>query len=69
MTEAIITKTHTERLAILENLRRHGWVEVTSVESSENTYYLFESLDGSLTFALNTGEDDFYNDVILGERI
>lgn len=65
--ETIISKPYAERMAILGQLFHQGWNEVVRVESSKTTYYLFESLDKTMTIGLNTGEDDFYNDVVMNE--
>ena len=65
--ETSIQKPHAERMAMLEQLICYGWTEILKVESSKSTYYLFESLDKSMTVGLNTGKDDLFNDVIIVE--
>ena len=64
--ETTYTKTHTERLRLIQDLMTNGlWTLIANIPSSKNNYYLFESkASRGETIAINDGPDDFYEDVI-----
>jgi hypothetical protein len=66
MNERVYTRTHAERVALIEEMRTNGkWTLSAIVESSRNTYYLFASKANPCeTIGINDGESDFYEDVI-----
>lgn len=54
-----------ERLAIIRLLKdSKNWSIVTTVESSDNRYYLFCCKNNGDTIAINDGQSDFYDDVV-----
>lgn len=64
--ETVYTRTHAERLALIESLKNNGeWALIHSIPSSGNTYYLFGSKTSpNETIGINSGESDFYEDVV-----
>lgn len=66
MNERVYTRTHSERLNLINEMRTNGkWIISVIIESSDNTYYLFESKANECeTIGINDGESDFYEDVI-----
>lgn len=66
MNERVYTRTHAERLNLINEMRTNGkWIISAIVESSANTYYLFASKANECeTIGINDGESDFYEDVI-----
>lgn len=66
MNERVYTRTHAERVALINEMRTNGkWTLSAIVESSRNTYYLFASKANPYeTIGINDGESDFYEDVI-----
>ena len=63
--EERFTRTHAERVALIEQMMTNGkWSLVLSVPSSENTYYLFASkANPSERVGINSGESDLFEDV------
>ena len=66
MNERVYTRTHAERLNLINEMRTNGKCIISAiVESSSNTYYLFASKTNPCeTIGINDGESDFYEDVI-----
>ena len=66
MNERVYTRTHSERLNLINEMRTNGkWIISAIVESSSNTYYLFASKANECeTIGINDGKSDFYEDVI-----
>lgn len=60
---------HESRLILIEALTNSkDWSLLTTIESKDNTYYLFQSrIDGHSTIAVNNGASDFYEDVIFNQ--
>lgn len=52
---------------IEQALSSNEWEVIATIESSSNTYYLFKAVNPalSMTIAINSGESDLYNDVII----
>jgi hypothetical protein len=66
MNERVYTRTHAERVALINEMRTNGkWTLSAIVESSDNTYYLFASKANECeTIGINDGVSDFFEDVI-----
>ena len=67
--EIIYTRTHAERVALIEKMRTNGkWSLLVTIPSADNTYYLFASKANEYeTIAINDGKSDFYEDVIYNQ--
>ena len=64
--EKIFTRTHRERVALIEEMRTNGkWSLLLTIPSTGNTYYLFASKANECeTIGINDGVSDFFEDVI-----
>lgn len=60
------TLDHESRTILISALNMSKyWDLIATTESTENTYYLFQSrISSATTIGVNDGKSDFYNDVI-----
>ena len=67
--EKTFTRTHRERVALIEEMRTNGkWSLLLTIPSTDNTYYLFASRSNECeTIGINDGVSDFFEDVIYTE--
>jgi hypothetical protein len=62
--ELVLQANPTNRKYIIEDLFKNDtWKNTDKIESSKNTWYLFEK--NNLTISINDGADDFYEDVVI----
>lgn len=62
--ELVLQANPTNRKYIIEDLFKNDtWKNTDKIESSKNTWYLFEK--NNLTISINDGADDFFEDVVI----
>ena len=62
--ELVLQANPTNRKYIIEDLFKNDtWKNTDKIESSKNTWYLFEK--NNLTISINDGADDFFEDIVI----
>lgn len=68
--EYVVKVSHKDRINIINELKamKRGWQEDMHTQSSNNVWYLFVNYLNGYTISINTGEETFFDEVVVNGK-